>query len=101
MYHAANSKAGNTRHTKKTVSTNAMFTKYKPARSMFKKLQKDGRDMNKIARMKLDIERANEISRMKGCKIEKSTKQRKHKQRPVQSLATAFPGKSSPFLTIS
>ena len=95
MYNVAKPKAGNTRHTKRTVSTNAMFNSSKPTRAIFKGLEKGTRNMSKIADMKLDIERANKISIAKHCKIEKSTKQRKPKQRPVHSLAAAFSGKSS------
>ena len=91
----AKPKAGNTRHTKRTVSTNAMFNSSKPTRAIFKGLKKGARDMSKIADMKLDIERANKISIAKHCKIEKSTKQHKPKQRPLHSLAAAFSGKSS------
>ena len=95
MYNMAKPKAGNTHHTKRTVSTNAMFNSSKPTRAIFKGLEKGARDMSKIADMKLEIERANKISIAKPCKIEKSTKQRKPKQRPMHSLAAAFSGKSS------
>ena len=101
MYNMAKPKAGNTRHTKRTVSTNAMFNSSKPTRAIFKGLEKGARDMSKIAHMKLDIERANKISIAKHCKIEKSTKQRKPKQRPVHSLAAAFSGKSSVSLALA
>lgn len=57
--------------------------------------------MSKITDMKLDIERANKISIAKHCKIEKSTKQRKPKQRPVHSLAVEFSGKSSVSLALA